>query len=497
MFSPSKNSSAKKQQARAHRRALRNIASHHNETAPDPLGAAVRLLNETAHDLKSPLAGIAATMEVIRDGSLGDVTASQAEFLQAAMTQCQYIDSLIDELSRAERLRSGLPRVRRVSTKRTAIREAVDLATRSLLSNKQIELHWDGIEPNSPDVLVDSTILSRLMTNLIINAERASKPGSPILIRVEDDLNRGVAVWSVIDRGRGISPQRLQQLSGTQKIASDLGGEGLGLMISRQMASLHYSKLTLRSRVGSGTDAVFETPLATPAGIAATFARFRSEKRGSRSRPQTIQQWKSDESNTSERELLGGNRVRIEHTTNKSSWHEIELQSEDIRPVRADRLALGRVTADVECTMEMADRFDEILQYNLSPFELAYRTSRRSWVCALDADHHSMPTRMQQIEMISRRATPAMQLQWSEPSIVPVQERSLQCLLVDAMTTRTLAEAPGIIPDVDSVRLGTPEISFSPVPSARLDEELRRMNLRMKSQTERLQQQAAALRPRV
>jgi len=104
---------------------------------------------------------------------------------------------------------------------------------------------------------------------------------------------------------------------------------------------------------------------------------------------------------------------------------------------------------------------------------------------------------MQQIEMISRRVTPAMQLQWSEPSIVPVQERSLQCLLIDAMTTRSLAEAAGTIPDVDSVRLGTPEISFSPVASARLDEELRRMSERMKSQSDRLRSQSAALRPRV
>lgn len=436
-------------------------------------------------------------MEVIRDGSLGDVTPSQVEFLQAAMTQCEYIDSLISELSRAERLRSGTPRVRRVATKRTAIRDAVNLSSRSLLSNKQIELHWDGVEPNSTDTLVDPTILSRLLTNLIINAERASESGSPILIRVEDDLNRGVAIWSVIDRGRGISPQRLRQLAGPQQVASDLGGQGLGLLISRQMASLHYSTLTLRSRLGSGTDAVFETPLATPAGIATTFARFRSQRRGTRSRPQTIQQWKSSESAAFNRELQDGNRVRIESDTNTSSWNKIQLQSDDLRPVRADRLALGRVTANVGCTMEIADRFDEMLQYNLSPFELAHRTSRRSWVCALDADHHSMPTRMQQIEMISRRVTSAMQLQWSEPSIVPVHERSLQCLLIDAMTTRSLAESAGTIPDVDSVRLGTPEISFSPVASARLDEELRRMNQRMKSQTSRHRSQAAALRPRL
>ncbi|KLU04364.1 two-component signal transduction [Rhodopirellula islandica] len=479
---------------RPSRRVRRNTASPTKETAPDPLGAAVRLLSETAHDLKSPLAGIAATMEVIRDGSLGDVTPSQAEFLRGAMNQCRYIDSLIGELARAERLRSGTPRVRRVATKRSAIRESVELATRSILSNKQIDLLWDGVDPNSADVLIDPTILTRLLTNLIINAERASQAGSPILIRVEDDLPRGVAVWSVIDRGRGIAPQRLQQISGTNSIESDLGGEGLGLMIARQMASLHYSSLTLRSRVGSGTDAMFETPLATPSGIATTFARFRSLKRGGRSRPKTIQQWKSGP-DVAERELLGGKRVRIETVQNQSSWHQIQLHCDDSRPTRPDRLALGRVTADEECSMEMADRFDEMLQDNLSQFELAYRTSRRSWVCAFDADHHSMPTRMQQIESLSRRATPAMHLQWSEPSIVPVHERSLQCLLLDAMTTRSLAEAPGIIPDVDSVRLGTPEITFSPVASARLDEELRRMNQRMKTQSERLQQQSASLRP--
>ncbi|MCC9655782.1 sensor histidine kinase [Rhodopirellula halodulae] len=493
-MSPSSPQSAADRTARPSR-LHRRPPNHNHRSDSDPVGAAVRLISETAHDLKSPLAGIAATMEAIRDGSLGDVTPSQAEFLQAAMNQCQYIDTLVSELARAERLRSGSPRVRRVATKRSAIQEAVDLATRPVLSNHRIELLWGGTDANANDVMVDPNILSRLLINLIVNAQRASQEGSPILIRVEDNPARGVAVWSVIDRGRGMSPAKLKQLGRSGAIASDSGGEGLGLMIAQQMAALHFSSLTLRSRVGSGTDAVFETPLASPSAIATTFARYRSQLRGERSRPHSLRQWKEGQADSAQRELTDGQRIRIESLINRTSWNEVELHGGPTRPIRADRLSLVRVTADDECPMEMADRFDQALQYQLTTFELAYRTSRRSWVCAFDADDHSLPARMEQIDQLAQRSQPAMSLHWNTPAVVPIHERNLQCLLVDAMTTQSLSEAPGKIADMDSVRLGTPEISFSPVAAARLDEELRRLNHRMKSQSERLQQQSAAIRP--
>ncbi|MCM2369314.1 sensor histidine kinase [Aporhodopirellula aestuarii] len=475
----------------------RGAARDANEDRGDaPVEMAVRLISETAHDLRSPLASVAATMELIRDGQLGQVTSMQSDVLQAALKQCDYLNALVGEMLHADGLIGGTTTLHRRVVRRSDIRTMVSDATAAVLATKRIELLFDGMEGDAAAIFVDPMLLCRLLVNLVVNAERASGEDTTILIKAHDENELGVVRWSVVDCGGGMSGERLRQLADRDAVSKrssrdfhDRGaGTGLGLMICRQLATLHYSDLKIRSRVGSGTDVMFETPLAHPTAVATAYARFRNQLFGPTMRPTatTPSSFDSDSSGRADA---------------SSSWEEVSLGFVGSGPRRDSRVAIGATTITGEKSAAVIDTFDRLLQSRLGRFEMSYRTTRRTWVWVLDADHRSAAERLRQMERSVGKQLENVEIVWSEPTIVPVGHRSLQSLLIDRMTTQALSAATSEIfggsVDRDTVRPGTNPIVATPVAATRLDQELRRLTVRMKQNSERLKSQSASIRPPV
>ena len=66
-----------------------------------------RLISETAHDLRAPLATIREAVRLVRDGDLGQVSTEQTEYLSAAMNQCDCAVQLVEELVQSRRFDSA------------------------------------------------------------------------------------------------------------------------------------------------------------------------------------------------------------------------------------------------------------------------------------------------------------------------------------------------------------------------------------------------------
>ncbi|MEM1224266.1 MAG: HAMP domain-containing sensor histidine kinase [Planctomycetota bacterium] len=458
----------------------------------DSTDAALRLLSETSHDLRSPLSSVSATLELMRDGQLGDLSQSQLDLIQKAIGQCDYMTSMVDGLTHANRLKHGNPPIQRRTVTYREVQRSVTDATSASLENYDIELLFDGFDGPETRLFADPAILTRLLVNAVVNAQRAIAAAAgaahrTILIRVEGNHDRGIAAFSVIDSGSGISPSKLKRLAAQDGPASAAmpglidGGEGLGLMISRQLAGLLLTSLRLRSQPGRGTEVMFEVPLDHPVAIASAFARHRDRFRGPHAAIRPMGQ-------------AAPSMTVHTHPTSVPAW-TAELDFQGTHPRRSDRLAIGMVTMSSSCPRESADSFDRIAQVGLNPFELTVRTARRQWVWALDADAHTIEDRLQSIDQRAHETIDGVDIDWSQPAITSTRRRVLQATLADRITTATLAavaSGPGL---QDEVRLGTAPLDASPVATVRLDEELRRLSRRMKQQATRLQQQSSALRP--
>ncbi|MBO3748042.1 HAMP domain-containing histidine kinase [Streptosporangiaceae bacterium NEAU-GS5] len=194
-----------------------------------------RFASDASHDLRSPLTAMRAEIEAaLLDPDQTDWTATG--------------NALIDSLDRLQALVSDLLQIARLDAAAPGANEPIDLAelcrTEVDARQRTVEL----VQELAPGVVVqgDRLRLSRLLTNLLDNAERHA--ASEVRVCVCGD--NGWGVLEVIDDGSGIPPaqrevvfQRFARLDAAR--TRDAGGTGLGLSIARQIAEGHGGTLTI------------------------------------------------------------------------------------------------------------------------------------------------------------------------------------------------------------------------------------------------------------
>ena len=106
--------------------------------------------------------------------------------------------------------------------------------------------------PSPVWILGDRYLLERAALNLARNAVDASKPGSPVRLRVEG--GNGRAALAVVDQGAGIAPERIKELfesfSSTKRSGVHLG---MGLPNVRRIVVAHGGSVSVKSSPGNGS----------------------------------------------------------------------------------------------------------------------------------------------------------------------------------------------------------------------------------------------------
>lgn len=117
-----------------------------------------------------------------------------------------------------------------------------------------------------PQAWADTTALGQIFANLIDNALKYLDPARPGEIRVEGQLQDGVASFTVRDNGSGIPPSAKRRLFQVfQRFHPQLAqGDGMGLAIVKRAVERHGGKIWVESEVGVGS--AFHFTLPKPAG---------------------------------------------------------------------------------------------------------------------------------------------------------------------------------------------------------------------------------------
>jgi len=196
-----------------------------------------------AHEMGNTLGALSGFLDLLARGH-SDVRT--ANILEEAGLE---IDSARRMISSFKLLASGEPDLKVVTTASAAGTAAMacrDLGPFSL----------DGAEMLRGRVTADMVLVGRCLMNLLRNAREADPPGTPGISFSEAD---GWFVISVSDRGPGLGqgPEILERPFYSTKAES--GHMGMGLTLSRRIASLHGGALRAYERPGGG--AVFELRL--------------------------------------------------------------------------------------------------------------------------------------------------------------------------------------------------------------------------------------------
>lgn len=217
-------------------------------------------LNLASHELRGPLAVVHGYVGLFLDGGFGSLDPSMGEAMEVVMAKLEEMRRLVDQLVETARLEDE--RLDLVMAG-ADLREIVEDAVATLLPLRSSRDRVTVIVPRRPvTAVVDSGRLLTVVVNLIGNAVKYTDGG--IECRLESSGRR--AVLTVSDGGPGIPPESVPVLfSRFGRIVTDgnrhIGGTGLGLYLSRQLARRHGGDIEYRPQKGGGSVFTLTLPL--------------------------------------------------------------------------------------------------------------------------------------------------------------------------------------------------------------------------------------------
>lgn len=214
----------------------------------------VDFVANASHELRTPLSSILGYSETLADAA-GDDPELRRRFLAIVMAEAQRMRQLIDDLMSLSRIEAEKYRLPEQQVDLAVIAREV-VAELSAQGQRAADIDLTVAE-GVPRVVGDAVQLSQLLHNLIGNAMKYGRAGTPV--RVDITTGRGEAVCvEVADEGEGIPPEHLPRL--TERFyrvdagrSRSVGGTGLGLAIVKHIVERHRGRLDIASEVGRGT----------------------------------------------------------------------------------------------------------------------------------------------------------------------------------------------------------------------------------------------------
>jgi PAS domain S-box-containing protein len=229
----------------------------------DRLAALGRFTSSVAHEIRNPLAGIAAGAQYLQKSI--PPNHPDHENYQFILSEIARLDRIVGDLfhithpSKLVLIDGMLPE----------IADRALLSLRPLIKDKKITVKWD-VPFDLPHARVDSDQMQQVFINLIKNAIEASRPRSTVLLRfmkrtAEADAyphppGTMLVAASVVDDGLGISSEHLDRLF-DPFFTTKKGGTGLGLYITHDIVKRHGGALRVASEPGRGTTFTLELPV--------------------------------------------------------------------------------------------------------------------------------------------------------------------------------------------------------------------------------------------
>lgn len=434
--------------------------SSFDRSGTDP---ALQLISRTAHDLRAPLTTIRESVRLVRDGEFGQLSDLQTEYLSAAIDQCNCVDQMVDEMVHLHSLNSSFPRAQRQWVSVRDIRAAVSDTLKPWVLPRAVDVLWDAAVHPSATVFADVSLLRRLIVNLVVNGVRASAEGEPILIRLTHARSGQSIRWSVVDQGNGISAADMEAIA-KQKVPAS-SSSGLGLMISRQLAALHYSSLWMESRQNTGTVSSFETPAGGPASVVAAWIRWREDNQNRPTDQRNVVK-RFVRKRSAEDSITPPRRVRFDVPTLL-----VELSGDRLPSDPGNQILVGIASLGAATSMESARQFDGLLQRSMSAGELAYRVGNHAWVFLMDSNLGAAMLRRTEIERQAKDKISDLRIGWAEFLEMGGISDSLRLRLSDLLVRKSLESSKRYFIDANEVQLGTMPIGISSVATRRLAHE--------------------------
>ncbi len=220
-------------------------------------------VSSVSHEMKTPLAGIKAYVELLADGDAEDEE-TREEFLSVINSQTDRLQRLVDNLLNLARIEAGVVSVSKQQRSLNELLEEALHVVQPSADAKHIELRGE-LSPLYLGVLADRDMMLQAAINLLSNAIKYTPSGGNVTLRsrLVDDQVR----FEVQDSGVGLSEDDcrrvFEKFYRVKKDKDMASGTGLGLPLAKHIVEeVHGGQLSVESVLGQGSTFIVALPCA-------------------------------------------------------------------------------------------------------------------------------------------------------------------------------------------------------------------------------------------
>ncbi|HEX5228452.1 MAG TPA: ATP-binding protein [Bryobacteraceae bacterium] len=223
-----------------------------------------KFLSNMSHEFRSPLNSILALSGLLLDRIDGDLTREQAQQTEYIRKAARDLLDLVNDLLDLAKVEAGKVEAKPLEFRVADLFAALRGMLRPVLLNQAVDLVFEDVDHIEP-MYSDEGKISQILRNFISNALKFTERGE-VRVSARPAVDRNNVIFSVSDTGIGIAPEDLPRIfeefvQVDNPIQRRVKGTGLGLPLSKKLATLLKGDVLVESQLGSGSTFSLSLPI--------------------------------------------------------------------------------------------------------------------------------------------------------------------------------------------------------------------------------------------
>jgi signal transduction histidine kinase len=223
----------------------------------------------TTHQLRTPLAAIKWTFNMLLAGTLGPLNEDQLKFTKNGAESTERMIKIVNDLLSIDKIGADRSAYDFSEVEFDELLSSVIFEFTNQAESKHIKIEHHLPEKKLPKLELDQHKIRMALENLIDNAIKYTAPHGAVSIEVSDErLNTTPPSVEIVigDTGQGIAADDQKKVFGkffraSSAVKMEPDGSGLGLFITKDIVEKHGGVIWFESEIGKGTKFHFTLPL--------------------------------------------------------------------------------------------------------------------------------------------------------------------------------------------------------------------------------------------